>query len=64
MAYTEKQLVEALHFVWEKLKTHIPEGEQTEVTEMFPCVDELEQFGPTGPIGSGLGRFGGHAIGD
>ena len=26
-------------------------------------VEQLDEFGPRGPVGIGLGRFGGHAIG-
>ncbi len=63
MKPTEKELVEALAFLWEKLKTHIPEAEQNEITEKFNCVDEIEQFGVDGPVGMGLGRYGGHAVG-
>ena len=32
--------------------------------DVWYCADELQQFGPNGPVGIGLGRMGGHAVGD
>lgn len=29
-----------------------------------PLAEEINAFGPRGPVGLGLGRYGGHAVGD
>jgi len=59
---TEQELCKALEVVWERLKEFIPEEEQEKIKAEHDVVDEIDQFGATGPVGLGLGRYGGHAV--
>jgi hypothetical protein len=58
--YTELELATAIEEILEDL----PEDRMLYFTEKFPCCDEIRQFGALGPTGSGLGKFGGHVVGD
>lgn len=68
MKYSELQLATAMHELLEfaqETARLLPGGGTAlldELIDKHPCLDEINQFGPTGPIGSGLGRFGGHAV--
>ena len=61
-AYPEKDLVSALDAVWARLTELVTEEEKERLMLTHPVLDELEEFGPGGPLGAGLGRCGGHAI--
>lgn len=64
--YTEEQLSEALESAL-KLILKLKSREDSEVEKLMdqhPCIREVSQFGANGPVGLGLGRIGGHAIGD
>jgi hypothetical protein len=62
MAYTTSQLEEALEVLWENLKVYAPLPKLQELIESNSVINEVEEFGAGGPIGLGLGKFGGHAI--
>lgn len=59
----ETELAMAIDAMWEKLKETMSEDEQDAFTKIHPIISEIDEFGIEGPIGSGLRKFGGHAIG-
>jgi hypothetical protein len=59
-AYTEKQLATAINDLMELLS----EEQRNEMFEKHYCCEEIWMCGPDGPTGRGLGKYGGHAIGD
>ncbi len=66
MSYSEKQYAEALEAVWDALEAL--EGcdydtvDRKTLMEKYPILHEINEFGAQGPVGLGLGKFGGHAI--
>jgi len=64
MAYNKEQLEAALVALWKASWNKLsPNMQDLLLTEHF-VFRELEEFGEDGPVGLGLGNFGGHAIGD
>lgn len=62
MKYSERDLASAIDALLKKLK----DASEEELEALFnehPCIHEVNEFGADGPIGLGLGRFGGHAVG-
>ena len=61
MPYTANSLESALVTLWVLVEDRLTDVERILLTENG-IFEELDNFGPNGPIGQGLGRFGGHAI--
>lgn len=53
----------AMDAMWELLKKKATEEELEQLKKDHSCIEELDEYGPNGPVGIGLGRMGGHAIG-
>jgi hypothetical protein len=71
MAYTKNQLVEAMYDCWHLLRELEQEPDDNHMAkspklvalqEKHPCLAELDESGPNGWAGIGLGNMGGHAI--
>lgn len=62
MKPTQRQLAECIEDFWECYKGEYPPTMQDEMIKKYPFLEEIEKYGPSGPIGQGLGIFGGHAI--
>jgi len=62
-AYQNKDLVDAMHDIWQLLQKFAPQEELDKLIEKHPALDELNQSGPNGYCGIGLGNYGGHATG-
>lgn len=60
--YTDAEYAEALDVLVKALEVSAPEMLR-QFADRFPVIDEVEDFGPFGPVGQGLGRMGGHAVG-
>ena len=66
--YNASQLEEALGTLWELVEDRLTEddykklGIDKESNAINGVFEELHSFGPNGPVGIGLGRFGGHAV--
>lgn len=60
LAYTEKELATAINDLMELLS----EEQREAMFLKHNCCEEIWVSGPDGPTGMGLGRYGGHAIGD
>lgn len=63
MPYQQHDFEQAMDAMWELLKVSATEQELERLKIAHPCVEELDEYGPNGPVGIGLGRMGGHAIG-
>lgn len=62
MKYTEKQLADAIAALLQIIVDAGMDDKVEEVCNQHQCVEEVNLFGPDGPVGLGLGRFGGHAV--
>lgn len=62
--YTESELVAALWTLWQRMELPLTEPEMEALFVKHPVLEELNFCGPSGYCGLGLGRIGGHAIGD
>lgn len=62
--YSERELSQALELVWNLLTPHLSDARRDELTEQHQILNEIDRFGAGGPAGLGLGRCGGHAVGD
>ena len=60
VSYTEKELATAINDLLDLLS----ETERDTMFEKHHCCEEIWYFGPDGPVGIGLGKYGGHAIGN
>jgi hypothetical protein len=54
---------DAMDDMWELLKQKATPEELEKLKSDHSCIDEIDEFGPNGPCGIGLGNFGGHAVG-
>jgi hypothetical protein len=63
-AYKYNEMSEALNDMWELLKEKVSPPELEALKEKHPVIHELDESGPNGYCGIGLGKYGGHAIGD
>jgi glutamine synthetase adenylyltransferase len=63
-AYTYKEMSDALNDMWEILLKKLNPQEIEELKDKHPVINELDESGPQGYCGIGLGKYGGHAIGD
>ena len=61
--YTEFEMAKAINALWEIVCDSVNETIQDTLKEQHPVIDEIDEFGPAGPAGIGLGRFGAHAVG-
>lgn len=61
--YTEKELAEAISDLIVVAEFY-NQSELNVLRKKHPVIDEICEFGPDGPVGIGLGNFGGHAVGD
>jgi hypothetical protein len=68
--YNREDAVNALEDLWDLLvdqkwdlaKEYPPELQ--ELVKKHKILQELAEFGPNGPVGLGIGRIGGHAVGE
>ena len=60
--YTEREMAEAIVALLNLAWANVAEHKVDEVIEKHPVLYEINHFGATGPTGSGLGNFGGHAV--
>lgn len=65
MRYSERELAEAIEALLGCVRDlhDDPDAAIDRLKEKHPVIDEIDEFGPRGPAGIGLGRFGGHAVG-
>lgn len=52
----------ALDALWELLKTKATNEELLQLMDVHPVLAELDECGPNGIVGIGLGNPGGHAV--
>ena len=73
MGYPPIVFEHALGRLWELVEARLTDEEKavltnpalTPVNQLIADVfGELIEFGPNGPVGIGIGRIGGHAVGD
>ncbi len=64
MKYSELELATAIRDLIQLALDKDLDSEIEKLSAQHPAIDEIGEFGPTGPVGSGLGIFGGHAIGN
>lgn len=62
--YPPEVIVAALAAVWAALEPGLTEAQMEALFEAHPVLEELNMSGPAGYVGLGLGRYGGHAVGD
>lgn len=69
--YNARQLEDALGKLWDLVEERLTDEDRQKLgidleddNSTDPIFDELHCFGSRGPVGIGLGRFGGHAVGD
>lgn len=60
--HTREQFETALGILWERLEKIHSQEELEQLTKDQPLLEELYEFGINGPIGLGLGNFGGHSV--
>ena len=60
--YTERELTTTIEKLIELLKPHLSDEHFDKICQEDPIIEEVNQFGPGGPCGMGLGYYGGHAI--
>ena len=63
--YLAQELELALGELWELVENRLTDEDRKQLDKSTSShiFYELHSFGPTGPVGLGLGRIGGHAIG-
>ncbi len=67
MKYTERQLAEAIERLMKTIQEIDPEHAEEYLDrdeKEFEVIGHIRFYGPYGPLGLGLGRFGGHAVGE
>lgn len=70
--YSAGELEDALGKLWELVVDRLTDAEREKLgidttnsqLSASSIFEELDSFGPCGPVGLGLGRMGGHAIGE
>lgn len=62
--YSQRDLETALGDLWEAVEKLLPTPIIEELTKKNHILAELWECGRNGPVGIGLGRFGGHAVGE
>ncbi len=60
--YTPLELANAINAMLALLYESCGSSRIEALLEEHDCIAEVDQFGPTGPCGMGLGRYGGHAV--
>lgn len=74
MKYSEKEMADAIddllsfingvaQYGTEESKFFPFKQKFDELMVKHPVIKEIDNFGPDGPVGIGLGNFGGHAVG-
>lgn len=63
MAYNKEQLEDALVALWKMAWEELELAQQQKLMEEYCVFMELDQFGERGPVGLGLGNYGGHVLG-
>lgn len=64
MAYQKSDLEYAMQAMWELLEKLATPEQREALKFTHPCIQELDDYGPNGPVGLGLGVIGGHAVGE
>ena len=71
MSYTARDFEDALGILWNLVENRLTTEEESELliagsstSKAASIFSELQMFGPSGPVGIGLGKCGGHAVGD
>lgn len=59
-----RDLEDALCLLWGYCESVLPDKQLDFLSETNSILDELRECGVHGPVGIGLGRIGGHAVGD
>lgn len=61
MKYTEEELAKAIEALIETYSLNTKEGFD-KLCEQHPCIEEINLFSADGPVGLGLGKYGGHSV--
>lgn len=63
MSYHTQDLADCMEVMWDLMKKYVPEDVLEQLKNDHAAINEIDEYGAAGPVGIGLGKMGGHAIG-
>lgn len=62
--YTIYDFESAMEDMWELICSYATRDELLDLKNDHPILEELDEYGPGGPVGIGLGQIGGCGVGE